>query len=121
MPTPPDSGVRAAADEIVARRLDLDVIVGAAHDDRLAEHVLAHHYPVALDGFDTRADGRNGTPQLGVRLVLVAEAALEASAHAGELRRVQGEPLLLRHLDRDCLELVQPRRAAELAPAGAHA
>src|SRR6266446_2966872 len=49
---------------------------------------------------------------------LVAQAALEASALAGELRRVEAELLLLRHLDRHRLERVEPGRAAERAAAG---
>src|SRR4051812_49552838 len=44
---------------------------------------------------------------------LVAQAAFEPAAHARELRRVEAEALLLRHLDRDRLERLQPRGAAE--------
>src|SRR5258708_7119917 len=56
-----------------------------------------------------------------IGLELVDETALEASAHAGELRHVEREVLLLRHPDRDVRELVEPRRAAELATAGSDA
>src|SRR5258708_15543064 len=52
---------------------------------------------------------------------LVDETALGAPCHAGGLRRVEREVLLLRHPDRDVRELVEPRRAAELATAGADA
>src|SRR5262249_54265603 len=52
---------------------------------------------------------------------LVDEAALEPAAHAGELAHVEGQVLLLGHADRDVREAIQPRCAAELAPARADA
>src|SRR5581483_10524314 len=54
----------------------------------------------------------------GVRQ-LVAQAALEPSAQTRQLRRVQAQVLLLRHLDRHRLERVQEGRAAQRAAAGA--
>src|SRR5277367_657180 len=50
---------------------------------------------------------------------LVAEAAFQASAQARELRRVEAQVLLLRHLDRDRLERLQERRAAQRTTARA--
>src|SRR5256885_1339529 len=50
---------------------------------------------------------------------LVAQAALQAPAQPRELRRVEAQLLLLRHLDRDRLEGLQKRRAAERPAAGA--
>src|SRR5258706_15368345 len=44
---------------------------------------------------------------------LVAEAALEPAAQAGEPRRIQAQVLLLGHFDRDRLECVQPGGAAQ--------
>src|SRR6185436_19511262 len=44
---------------------------------------------------------------------LVAEAALQPPAHPGQLRRIEAEVLLLRHPDRDRLEALQPRGAAQ--------
>src|SRR5216110_83694 len=111
------SGVGARGDEIVAGRLDLDLVLRPAHDDRLSEHVLPHHDPAALDRLDRRPDRRERAPELDVRLILVPETALEPPAHAGELRGIERKALLLRHLDRDGLELLQPGRAAELASA----
>src|SRR5579872_517932 len=49
---------------------------------------------------------------LGVRQ-LVAQAAFQAPAQAGQLRRVQAQLLLLRHFDRDRFERLQERRAAQ--------
>src|SRR5204863_6095590 len=72
---------------------------------------------VALDRLDRCADRGQRAPEVDVGLVLVAEAAFEAPAHAREFRGIQRERLLLRHLDGDGLKLLQPRRAAELAPA----
>src|SRR5205085_3369822 len=54
----------------------------------------------------------------GVRQ-LVAETALQPAAQAGELRRIQTEVLLLRHLDRDRFERGQERGAAQRPAAGA--
>src|SRR5439155_6649799 len=56
-----------------------------------------------------------------IGLELVDEAALEPAADAGELRLVQRQVLLFGHAYRDVRELVEPRRAAQLATAGAHA
>src|SRR5437868_435404 len=50
---------------------------------------------------------------------LVAQAALQAPAQPRELRRVEAQLLLLHHLDRDRLEGLQERRAAERPAAGA--
>src|SRR5215218_3262725 len=44
---------------------------------------------------------------------LVAETALQPAAQPGELRRVEAQVLLLRHLDRHRLERLQEGRAAE--------
>src|SRR5437660_20814 len=49
---------------------------------------------------------------------LVAKAALQPPALPRQLRRVQAELLLLRHLDRHGLERLEPRRAAERPAAG---
>src|SRR5205823_5698506 len=43
------------------------------------------------------------------------------AAHSGELGLIERQVLLLRHADRDVRELVEPRRAAELAAARADA
>src|SRR4051812_42047348 len=50
---------------------------------------------------------------------LVAQAALQPAAQPRQLRRVQAQVLLLGHLDRDRLERLQERRAAERPAAGA--
>src|SRR5213083_2446240 len=116
---PSASGVGALRDEVVEARLDLDAVLGAPHDDGALEDVLADDHPVALDALDTRAGRRQTALQLEVRLVFVSHAALEPPALAGELRLVERESLLLHHLHGDGLELLQPRGAAELAPADA--
>src|SRR5262245_41101923 len=56
-----------------------------------------------------------GNPRL--RVVLVLEAAHQPAAHPGDLRRVEREPLGFRHLDRDRIEALEVRRAAELLAA----
>src|SRR5215510_14647304 len=50
---------------------------------------------------------------------LVPQAALQAAAQARQLRRIETEVLLLRHLDRDRLEGLKKRGAAERTAAGA--
>src|SRR5881392_439307 len=116
---PPASGVGTADDQVVPGRLDLDVVLAATDDHGLLEHVLADDRAVALDRLDRRPDRRQRPLELDVRLILVAQAALEPPAHAGELRGVERQALLLRHPDRHGLELLQPRGAAQLAPARA--
>src|SRR5438067_8188861 len=86
---PPASGVGTADDQVVPGRLDLDVVLAATDDHGLLEHVLADDRAVALDRLDRRPDRRQRPLELDVRLILVAQAALEPPAHAGELRRVE--------------------------------
>src|SRR5262249_50000016 len=50
---------------------------------------------------------------------LVPQAALEAAAEAGQLRRVEAQILLLPHLDGARLDRLQERRAAQRPPAPA--
>src|SRR6266478_3094681 len=114
---PPASGVGTADDQVVPGRLDLDVVLAATDDYGLPKHILPDDRAVALDRLDRRPDRRQRLLELDVGLVLVAEAALEPPAHAGELRGVERQTLLLRHPDRHGLELLQPRGAAQLAPA----
>src|SRR5436309_14757887 len=117
--TPPASGVGTADDQVVPGRLDLDVVLAAADDHGLLEHVLPDNRAVALDRRDRRPDRRQGLLELDVRLVLVAQAALEPPAHAGELRGVDRQALPLPHPARHGLELLQPGGAAQLASARA--
>src|SRR5437867_12794942 len=114
---PPASGVGTADDQVVPGRLDLDVVLAPTDDHGLPQHVLPDDRAVALDRLDRRPDGRQRPLELDVGLVLVAQTALEPPAHAGELRGVERQSLLLRHPDRHRLELLQPRGAAQLAPA----
>src|SRR5690606_15495630 len=60
-------------------------------------------------------------PGLQVGLVLVGQTAHETAAAAGDLRRIQRQPLVLGQLEADRLDLAQPRRATQLAAAPAHA
>src|SRR5690606_6335927 len=67
---------------------------------------------------------RAGLPAACVRLALrvrqlIAEAALQPPARAGQPRRAQVELLPLGHPDRDGLEAGQPRGAAQRTPARA--
>jgi len=53
--------------------------------------------------------------------VLVDQAAHQPPADPGELRRVERQLLVFRHLDRDRLEVAQEGRAAQLLAARADA
>src|SRR6266581_3499397 len=72
-------------DEVFERDLHLDAVVGTAQHRGLPQHVLPHDLAVAFEGRDARADPRQVAAQLEVGIVLVAQAALEAAAHAREL------------------------------------
>ena len=54
-----------------------------------------------------------------IGIVLVGQAAHQAAAGAGDLRRIERKVLVLRELQRDRLDLAQPGGAAELAAAAA--
>src|SRR3989449_11738239 len=86
---PPASGVGTADAQVVPGRLDLDVVLAPTDDHGLPQHVLPDDRAVALDRLDRRPDGRQRPLELDVRLVLVAQTALEPPAHAGELRGVE--------------------------------
>src|SRR5690606_1417754 len=64
---------------------------------------------------------REAAPRLDVRLVLVHQAAHQTAATSADLRRVERQPLVLRELERYRLQLGEPRRAAQLSAAAAHA
>src|SRR5437899_2213734 len=113
------SGVGAPRDEVVEARLDLDAVLGPTHDDGPPEDVLPDDHAVALHALDAAPECRQAALELQVRLVLVPHAALEPPALSRELRLIEGQPLLLHHLDGDRLEFLEPRRAAELASADA--
>src|SRR5437764_4241119 len=115
----PRSGVGAPRDQVVEAGLDLDAVLGAPHDHGPLEDVLPDDHPVPLHALDVAPGRRQAALELQIRLILVPHAALEPTALTRELRLVEREPLLLHHLDGDGLELPEPRRAAELAPADA--
>src|SRR6202011_5030320 len=58
---------------------------------------------------------------LDVELVLVAQAAHQAPARAGDLRRIERQTLILGNAEIDGSELGEPRRGAILASAAAYA
>ena len=64
---------------------------------------------------------RKALAALHVELVLVAQAAHQAPARAGDLRRIERQPLILRDAEVHRAQLGQPRRRAVLAAAAADA
>src|SRR5690606_19106229 len=66
--------------------------------DHLANTVGRADALVALGKLFTRFD---------ILFVFIHQTAAQATAHAGDLRRVERDPLHLRHLDRDWAEVCQ--------------
>src|SRR5258706_9552180 len=89
--------------------------------ERPMEDVHAPDLPLAVRQGQPAPDLGEFAGRFLVEVQLVAEAALEPAARAGDLGRAGGKPLVLGHLERDRLELPEPRGTAELAAAGAHA
>src|SRR5690606_22224999 len=83
----------------------------------LPPDVHADHLLPAERGHHRLALAWELAPRVEIRLVLVREAAHQAAAAPRDLGGVEREPLVLRELQAHGLELPQPRRAAELAPA----
>src|SRR5207245_3986594 len=92
-------------------------VVLALNQDGLLEDILADHFTVAMDRLDASTGVGQRAFEFDVGGVLVAQATFEAPAHPGQPRRIQRQPLLARHLDRNRLEIAQPRRAAQFTPA----
>src|SRR5208282_6271347 len=89
----------------------------ALNQDGLLQDVQAHHLAVAFDRLHVLALVGQAALQIDVGRIFVLEAALETAAHAGQPRRIERQALLARHLDRDRIEIPQPRRAAQFAAA----
>src|SRR5262249_3891580 len=111
--------------ELVDRHLGFRSIL-ESHHDALLEHSerphLARHAAAAVAALRARgADLRQPRAQFLVGRELVEQAALESAAVAEEAAVGQRHVLRLRHLDRDGLEPLQMRRAAELPTARADA
>ena len=87
--------------------------------DEAGERVDLRHVPHAVRGAHRGVEGRRLRDLGLVGLVLEAEAAHQPSAGPGDLRGVEREILLLRHLDRDLREVGEEARAAERTPADA--
>ena len=84
-----------------------------------AQHLGRDHLAAPLGRIDHAALPGRDLLQLGIGLMLILQAAHQTAAHAGNLRRVERQVLVLRHVDGHRVEIVQIRAAAQLAPAGA--
>src|SRR5438552_17433803 len=116
---PPASGVGPADDQVVPGRLDLDVVLAAADDHGLFEHVLADDRAVALDRLDRRPDRRQRPLELDARPLLATPAAFEPPAHAGGHRGGERQALPLRQPSRERRARPPPPPSAPLPPATA--
>src|SRR5881409_3915267 len=97
---PPASGVGPADDQVVPGRLDLDVVLAAADDHGLFEHVLADDRAVALDRLDRRPDRRQRPLELDVRRAQEDAAVGRGAGRVGQGRR-HGRPPERAQTDRD--------------------
>ena len=86
-----------------------------------AEHVGFLIQRQALLEADGLPGGRELLQRVGIHLILKIEAALQLAALPRKLLRVGHDLLRLGRRGGDRLEVGEPRRAAELAPAGAQA
>src|SRR5690606_13989225 len=89
--------------------------------DGVAEDVPADHLLLAVRRPERTADLREALLRLHVEFVLVVQAGHQPTAGAGNLRRVERQPLVLRELEGDWLDFRAPQPAAELAAAPAEA
>src|SRR5262249_13349424 len=110
----------AGIDQGFQRRLDDAGVVIELNRDGLLQDVLSDDLAVAFHRLHAFTLIGEGAFQFDVGGVLVLEAALEPSAHTGQARRIQGQTLLTRHLDRHRIEVAQPRRTTQLASARPH-
>ena len=94
--------------------VDDDAPAVLGFDQHLAgEDFLRQHAGPAVVRDDVGADRRQLALQVLVGVVLVAQAALEPAAAAGDLARVERRPLQLGHLHRDGRHLAEVRVAAD--------
>src|SRR5215469_13132246 len=104
-------------DQVFQRRLDHAGVVIKLDRNGLLQDVLSNNLAVAFYRLHAFTLTGQRAFQFNVGSVLVLEAALEPSAHAGQARRIQRQTLLTRHLDRHRIEVAQPRRTTQLASA----
>ena len=105
-------GILAHLEAVVVAHAD-------AHLHQLPDGVDLRDHAHAVRGHDVLAHPRHALEGLLVGVLLVLQAAHEPAAQAGDLRRIQRQVLLLRHLDGHRLEVAQERAAADGPPAGA--
>src|SRR6516164_10370054 len=108
LPRSADAGPRARALAAVRGQLDYDLVPG---------DIVPGDHTRALRGVDLLAKFRGLRVKVLVERVFVLEAAHEPAARAGDPQRVHRQVLVLGHPDRNRLEILEERRAAQVAPA----
>ena len=101
-------------ENVLTLPIELDLQTAAQDVDR-------RHGAVAGGRLDKGADLRHSLDQLLIRRLLIAQAAHQTAARAGDLRRVERHGLHLRHLRGHGLKVVQKLIAAVRAAADADA
>src|SRR6202034_4036255 len=106
------AGDRAGAAAAVGRQ---------PHDHAVGRHVVPDDGARALGRLDLGPGARRVLLELLVERVLVLQAAHQPPARPGDAHRVHRQVLVLGHPDRDRLEVLEERRAAQVPPARADA
>src|ERR1700733_9739150 len=104
------AGDRAGAAAAVGRQ---------PHDHAVGRHVVPDHGARALVRLDLGPGPRRVLLEILVERVLVLQAAHQPPARPGDAHRVHRQVLVLGHPDRDRLEVLEERRAAQIAAARA--
>ena len=84
-----------------------------------AQHLRGNHLAAAFRRINDAALTRRDLLQFGIRLVLIFQAAHQTAAHTGDLRRIERQVLILRHVDGNRMEILEVRTAAQFTAAAA--
>src|SRR5262249_18498645 len=110
LPGSADAGTRAGAPGAGLAHLD---------DHFIGRDTISDDDSRALRCFYLRAELRRMPFEIDIQGVLILQAAHQPPARACDPHGVDGEVLVLRHPDRDRLEVLQERGAAQIAAAWA--
>ena len=84
-----------------------------------AQHLGGNHLAAPLGRIDYAALPGRDLLQLCIGFMFIFQATHQAAAYTRDLRRVERQVLILCHIDRNRVEILQIRAATQLAPAGA--
>src|SRR6266704_2260732 len=108
LPRPADAGARTGAP---------GAGLGYLHDHLIGRNAIPDDHPGTLGRVDRGSELGRALLEVHVQGVLVLQAAHQPAARAGDPHRVDREVLVPGHPDRDRLEVLQERGAAQIPPA----